>query len=100
MLGWLTPTDDADFQIGEILTQARAAIAGVQTGTESERQLIVTAIEARARWVEPGEQEGSPYAELARELRAMLLALRVAPLDPEGASWAPELRRPRYEAVW
>jgi hypothetical protein len=100
VLGWLTPTDDPDFQIGEILAQARAAVARVQTGTEAERQVVATALEARARWVEPGEQEGSPYAELARELRALRSTLQVALLDVERLSWAPELRMPRYERVW
>ncbi len=76
----LANLDDAPLQtpaqqIAEIEAEAAAAVATALADASSDRAGLAQQLEARARWAEDGEHEGSPYLALAARLRVLAAQL-------------------------
>jgi hypothetical protein len=82
VLGRAPAAAGQDEQIALLRRQAEAALVSAGPSL-ADRTALATALEARARWAEQGEPDGSPYRALAADLRALIVRVGAYPHDPD-----------------
>jgi len=56
-------------------TQFEGAVAEARADPSSDRSALIQQLEERVRWAEEGEEEGSPYLDLAAHVRVLAAQL-------------------------